>query len=32
MYITKLCKRYAYEEENIKPDLVITEDSNSGFE
>ena len=32
MYITKLCKRYVYEEENIKPDLVITEDSNSGFE
>ena len=24
MYITKLCKRYVYEEENIKSDLVVT--------
>lgn len=29
MYITKLCKRYIYENGIVKPELVITEDSNS---
>lgn len=30
--ITKLYKRFTYENEKVRPNLIITEDSNSGFE